>query len=238
GEMDYSASKRGRKIMVDHYIQPTVQTAVPNALRAMPFIKALHKVAQNPETTLIGHNLKFDAHFLGLHLWELPCKILDTSVMVHLLDSRMYKSLGDAEKRYLGTSSKRQHVTEAQKKVAKEPWNWGEKVLEDYCTNDCVVTYQLAETLMPIIRDRDLLSLLSTQMRYLRLLQKIEWRGIRIQEEFCHQAIAEFETNQALMEQDLFEHCGRVFNWRSPQQLSYAIYDGLGIPKPKNPFEG
>lgn len=237
GEKDYSASKRGKRVMVDSWTQPQVMTAIPNPIRTIPFLSAVHEIVKNPKTTLIGHNLKFDAHFLGLHLWELPCKIIDTTVLVHLLDSRMYKSLSEAEKIYLGTDSKRQHVTEAQKKVAKEPWNWGENVLEDYCTNDCAVTYQLAEKLMPKIRNDDLLGLLTIQMKYLRLLQKIEWRGIHIEEDFCHQAIAEFQANLIPMEQDLFEHCGKVFNWRSPQQLSQAIYENLGIAKPVNPFK-
>lgn len=237
GEKDYSASKRGKRIMVDSWTQPQVMTAIPNTTRTKSYLDALYEIVQNPKTTLIGHNLKFDAHFLGLHLWELPCKILDTAVLVHLLDSRMFKNLAEAEKVYLQGESKRNLVTEAKKNVAKEPWNWGEDVLEDYCTNDCVVTFQLAERMMQIIRVRDLIGLLTIQMKYLRLLQKIEWRGIRIQEQFCHQAIEQFEANLIPMEQELYEHCGKVFNWRSPQQLSEAIYDGLGISKPVNPFK-
>jgi DNA polymerase I-like protein with 3'-5' exonuclease and polymerase domains len=50
-------------------------------------------MADDPNTTLIGHNLKFDAHFLDLLLYELPCRILDTTVLIHLFDSRLRKSM-------------------------------------------------------------------------------------------------------------------------------------------------
>lgn len=236
GEMDYSKSKRGRKIMDISWEPDQATYARPDRTRAEHFLAAVYKIAQNPKTTLIGHNLKFDAHFLGLHLWEIKAKILDTSVLAHLLDSRQKKSLDQVENFYLGTRSKRAHIAQADKRFAKSAWMWGEKVLEDYCTNDCVVTYQLAEVLMPLIRKMDLTKLLTLQMKYLRLLQKIEWRGILVEEKFCHSAIAEFKKNTAELEEQLFDIVGYEFNWRSPQQLSKALYDNFGIPKPVSPF--
>lgn len=236
GEMDYSRSKRGKKVKKIYWEPDKATYAIPEPSRAEHYLAALYKIAQNPETTFIGHNLKFDAHFLGLHLWEVPAKILDTSVLAHLIDCRQKKGMDALEAAYLGTRSKRSHVQKADKRFSKSPWMWGEKVLEDYCTNDCIVTYQLAETLMPHIRQLDLNKLLTLQMKYLRLLQKIEWRGIRLEESFCHQAIKEFEKNIGELEVELFNIVGYEFNWRSPKQLSKALYDSFGIPKPVNPF--
>lgn len=236
GEMDYSKSKRGKKVYRENFSQPTAIEAQSEPVRIRHFLPAVWEICQDPNTVLIGHNLKFDAHFLRLHLWELPCKIIDTAVLVHLIDSNLKKSLAAAEENFLSGQSKRAHVAQADKRFMKSPWMWGEKVLEDYCTNDCVVTYQLAETLMPQVRDMDLSQLLSLQMKYLRLLQKIEWRGISVNKDFCQSAIEEFEKNLVGLEQDLFDAVGFEFNWRSSQQLSLAIYDSLGIAKPKNPF--
>lgn len=236
GAMDYSKSKRGKKIFEEEIYFETATEAQPEPIRVAHFLPAVWEIAQNPETVLIGHNLKFDAHFLGLRLWELPCKIIDTAVLVHLKDSRLRKSLAAAENYFLSSASKREHVSEADKRFKKSPWMWGEKVLEDYCVNDCVVTYQLAEILMPIIREMDLAGLFSMQMKYLRLLQKIENRGIRVENSFCHQAIQEFDRNITLLERDLFDSVGREFDYRSSNQLSDAIYDSLGIDKPENPF--
>lgn len=236
GDMDYSKSKRGRKIKEITWSPDQVMYAIPQEVRIKHFLSAVQEIAQDPNTTLIGHNLKFDAHFLGLKLWELPCKIIDTAVLTHLINSNLKKSLATAELHFLGTNSKREHVSKADEKLSKKAWLWGEEILEDYCTNDCVVTYQLAELLMPKIRKNDLAGLLSLQMKYLRLLQKTEWRGILLEEKFCHQAIAEFEKNIGELEEQLYDALGRTFDWRSAKQLSFAIYEGLGIEKPKSPF--
>jgi len=236
GNMDYSKSKRGRRVMEEEITYDTAVRAVPNLTRASHFLEAVHEIAHDPETTLIGHNLKFDAHFLGLKLWELPCRILDTAILTHLVDCRLKKSLASAENKFLSTDSKRAHVSQADKRFGKMPWMWGEQVLEDYCRNDCVVTYQLAQTLMPKIREMDLAKFLSMQMRYLRLLQKIEWRGFKVEERFCHDAIAEFDRNITSLERDLFDAVGFEFDYRSSNQLSDAIYDSLGIDRPENPL--
>lgn len=238
GLMDYSKSKRGRQVKETVTYQPTVLTAIPSDPRINHYRAAVLEIAKNPKTVLVGHNLKFDAHFLGLNLWELPCRIIDTAVMVHLYDSRMLKALAAAEKEFLGTKSKRHHVALAEKRFKNSPWRWDRKVIADYCINDCVVTHQLGEVLYPELKNLGLLDLLNLQMRFLRFLQKMEWRGMPITSIFIHEAIKEFETNLVAIEQDLFDAVGYVFNWKSNEQLSKAIYDDLGIPKPANPYDG
>lgn len=233
---DYSKSKRGKRLLTEQVTYDTAVQAFPNESKINHFLPAVLEIAQNPETCLIGHNLKFDAHFLRLHLWELPCKIVDTALLTHLVDSRLKKSLAAAEAHFLQTNSKRQHVSQADPRFKHAAWMWGEQVLEDYCTNDCVVTYQLAETLMPKIREMDLGSFLMSQLHYYRLLQKIEWRGFRVENKFCHDAIAEFDRNIAGLERDLFDSIGFTFDYRSSNQLSDAIYARIGLDKPQNPF--
>lgn len=236
GAMDYSKSKRGRQVKEEVVYQPMIMTAIPQPIRIRHFVSAVEKIARNPATVLIGHNLKFDLHMMGLKSWELPCKIMDTSVMVHLYDSRLLKSLAAAELEFLGTKSKRQHVKEADKRFGNKPWFWSAEVLADYCTNDCVVTYQLAELLHKVLKKRDLLGLFAAQMRYLRLLQKMERTGMKVSTPFCEAALVEFRANIKTFETNLFDTIGYTFNWRSSSQLSKAIYDDIGIEKPTNPF--
>lgn len=236
GAMDYSRSKRGRRLSEEVVYQPTRQTAVPNAILIKHFASAVAEIASDPKTTLIGHNLKFDLHMLGVNSWDVPCKIMDTMVMVHLIDSRLLKSLDASESVFLGRNSKRQQVAKADKRLGKKVWLWDEKVLEDYCTNDCVVTYQLAQTLYPELKERGLTKLYTLQMRYLRLLQKMERHGILITTVFCREAIRQFEQNIREMEKDLYDTVGYSFNWRSSSQLSKAIYDDMGVTKPSAPY--
>ena len=192
-------------------------------------VKTLEK-----STTIIFHNAKFDMHFLDMNPRKGGWTIMDTTVMVHLLDSRNKKALKDAEKAFLGTDSKREHVDAAPART--KIWNWPIKITSSYCSNDCLVTYQLAELLYPRLVEDYLDKLFWKDMNYLKVIYDIEEHGVVLNEDFVWNSVGKLEKSLALMEQELFDACGTTFNWRSTQQLSRAIYDGLGIAKPKNPF--
>lgn len=186
------------------------------------------------DTTAIFHNVKFDAHFLNIRLQEISFKYLDTALMVHLIDSRDRKALTNAEKIYLGTNSKRQHITEAPART--KIWNWPQHIRADYAENDAVVTMQLAEVVLPIIRELGLVKLMKKDLKYMGIIQSAERHGLLIDDKFIDESIVVLDNTLADLEQQMWDATGQEFNWRSPQQLSKAIYDGLGISKPKNPF--
>jgi len=185
-----------------------------------------------PTTTLLNHNIKFDLHFMRLD--PEPYRILDTTVMVHLIDSRFRKALADCEKVFLGTDSKRHHVTEAPKR--KKIHEWPLEVVADYAINDTLVTYQLAETLWPRIEEMGLEDLFFKDMEYLKLLWKIEERGILLDTGFIVEAKGELQKHLSGLERELYDSVGYKFNWRSHKQLSKALYDDMGISRPINPF--
>ena len=233
--------KNGRKVKVmierlEEEVYATRMEAVPIASMRAEASRILTEIAEDPGTLFIMHNAKFDMHFLDLDLWRKPCRLLDTSVMVHLYDSRLKKSLDAAEDYFLGTNSKRAHKEEVPKIHKNHPWLWNLKQVEDYCTNDCIVTFQLAKRLTPLITNLQLTDLLRVQMRYIRCLWRIERRGMQLNADFCNQAVSAFKENLKLMEEELYDSCGNEFNWRAHGQLSKAIYEGLGIEKPVNPF--
>lgn len=236
GKYDYSKSSVGRKVYEYVVSYKTRMTAITDESLAAQAKQAVYDIATNPNTLIIGHNLKFDAHFLGLLMWEYPCKFVDTTIMVHLYDSRLKKSLEKAEAYFLQGTSKREMVELARGESRLKPWNWDLDHLGDYCTNDCVVTFQLYETIMPELQKLKLTTLLGLQMKYMRVLQKIERRGLLLDKKFMREAHEILSRNLESLEQDLYETCGKKFNWRSNAQLSQAIYDDMGISKPENPF--
>lgn len=212
-------------------------------------VRTIVRTSLDPGTTVIMHNAKFDLHFLGINPNHQKWKLIDTTVLIHLFDSRMRKSLEEAEKIFLGSNSKREHIDDSQfgedppplfdkdKRKRKIPiWDWNADKRQAYCINDCRVTYQLAETLYPTIRNLGMEKLFWKDMKYLGVLYQIERNGMLVDTEFIIKAEKALEIHQEDLQQRLFDACGKEFNWRSPKQLSAAIYEGLGIPKPKNPF--
>lgn len=229
----------GRQRRVYTYVREFAKqnTAVPIKEMQYKASAILSEVADDPNTLMVFHNSKFDLHMLRLDLLDKPCLFLDTSVMAHLYDSRLKKSMDNLEAKFLGKRSKRSHVSQVPKNIKKKVWLWPADVCAEYAENDAVVTWQLYETLLPYLRQYRLIDLLRTDMEYTKILWHLEERGMIVDLDFCKLADEAFSKNLTLMENDLVEEVGTDVNWRSHQQLSLALYDGLGWPKPKNPFE-
>lgn len=183
-------------------------------------------------TTVICHNMKFDFHFLGISPRMFKRK-LDTTVMIHLLDSRHRKALKDAEITFLNKRTKTEHVTShGRKKI----WEWDVDDVAAYCIDDCKSTWELAEYLMPYMRQLFVTTLLRDDMEYLGELWEIERHGLNVDLEFTAYGVARLQQDIDYLEEQLFKGVGYRFNWRSAQQLSEALYDHLGIEKPVDPY--
>jgi DNA polymerase-1 len=187
-------------------------------------------------TTTILHNAKFDYHFLNVNPRDYGWNCIDTTVLIHLLDSRYLKSLVSAEMVFLGESSKRGYVEQAPLK--SKIWTWPMDLRAVYCENDAIVTYQLAEELVPQVTDWGLWGLFQKDMQYLSVIYDIETYGIVADQEFMANSKRALDKRLLFLAEQLYEAVGHEFNWRSTKQLSKALYDDLGIPKPKNPFAG
>lgn len=187
-----------------------------------------------PGTTVIMHNAKFDCHFLGVNPRDQKWNLIDTTVLVHLLDSRYKKALGTAEQIFLGENSKREYVGGAPART--KIWDWDLNLVAMYCENDCRVTYQLAQVLIPQICENGLWDLFIKDMKYISVLLDIENYGIVADKEFMSRSKNTLEERLNDLAAQLYDAVGYTFNWRSTKQLSKAIYADLGISKPKNPF--
>lgn len=182
-------------------------------------------------TTVICHNLKFDFHMLGIDPAHVDFRIMDTTVLVHLMDPRNRKDLETSSLKYLKGSAKKTFIYKIKGKKAKI-WDWPTALIAEYCANDCVQTFDLAKLLYPEIKKQGMGNLFNYQMRYLGRIWEIERFGMKIDPVYIEKAMRALEGNVRVMEEDLYRESGSTFNWRSPQQLSHAIFDGMGIPKP------
>jgi DNA polymerase-1 len=193
-----------------------------------------------PGTTVIMHNYKFDASFLGVQKesdmngW----KPIDTAVMIHLWDSRLKKGLELAERTLLGSNSKRAHIEKAptNPKIRKKIWRWESHIRSDYCLNDTRVTMQLYQTLLPMLKKMDLEILFKKEMKYLKQIFFTEHLGITLDQEFVGKALLTMTEHKMKLEENLYDSVGYRFNWQSNMQLSKALYEDMGIEKPVNPF--
>jgi DNA polymerase-1 len=192
-------------------------------------------VSRNLHLDYIGHNIKFDLHFLHLPpdlVWQM--KLWDTMVMVHHYDSRLEKNLVEVEKVFLGTDTKEQILAEAKNKRIH---TWSREQVAKYGINDVQITWEIFERLNEILQSEPFnFSLVEKDMKFLKLIYQMERDGIRLDEEGVRKAIPLVEQERAMLEEQFFEAVGKRFNWRSARQLSKVLYDDMGYPRPVNPF--
>ena len=188
-------------------------------------------------TEVIMHNAKFDLHMLNTDPDALGWQMYDVPVMISNIDSRPFnkRGLDPAEQTYLGTDSKRNHLHNAGGN-RKKPWTWDLEPLADYGYNDALVTFQLYEHLKPILEHLQLWKIFKKDMEFLKVIWRAERKGLLVDLDFIADSVPKQAQHVKIFENDLWDACGYEFNWKSPWQLSDAIYGNLGIPKPKNPF--
>lgn len=191
-------------------------------------------VKLDPSTVVIMHNAKFDFHFLGITPRHFDF-VMDTTDLVHLIDSRYRKSAEWVERVFLHTETKKSLV-DRMGRLSKKIWEWSLEAVAPYCVNDVRIEYEFARVLTPMVVELDLWDLFVKDMDFLKDLWDTERRGIMVDQDFLRRSMKLQQSHLQEMQTELYDACGYVFNWRSPQQLSVAIYDKLGIEKPKNPF--
>lgn len=196
----------------------------------------LRRVLTCPQTEVIAHNAKYDLHTLGLdpNAPGFRAGIHDTTLLIHLYDSRQRKALEQAERYWLRTYRKAAHLAAHKGKRAKVH-TWPLEQVASYCVDDAIITEELFSLLAPKIGRAKLLPLYKKELCFLKLLWQVERRGVLVDLAALETQWAALSLEEAKQELALYQRCGKEFNWASPAQLSQVLYDDLGIAKPVDP---
>lgn len=193
-------------------------------------------------TVLVGHNAKYELHWLGFTREDLKrFKLFDTMVAEHLLQEEYSKDLGSLEARYLQTTTKKSLLALSEDYGGIQRIdNWPFRLVAEYCKNDCRITYLVAERQTALLKAQGMASLFGRQMHYLKALYAIEARGLVLDLQHRQTTV---EKAELLLERaaEAIEVELRKYNaeplktYNSPKAVSKLLYETLGIPKPQCP---
>lgn len=196
-----------------------------------------------PGTYLIGHNLKYELHWLGFTKEELKqYSVFDSMVAEHLLNEELQKDLGSLESRHLLTRSKKAMLEYAAEHYGgiKNIREWPVKLSADYCQNDCRITYDVAALQVSFLKAEGLDKLFKKQMAYLKELYGIEARGVVLDKQQLYENMRRAHSILQAVEEDL-RIALKKYNlkplrtYNSPKAVSNLLYVDLGISKPECP---
>lgn len=185
----------------------------------------------NKATYIIGFNLKFDIHWLTNLGITIPttCRLLDGQVAEFLINNQTtpYPSLDGCAEKYLG---------ECKLDVVKtEYWDKDllssdvpQEVMVEYALKDVELTERVLEAQVSLLRQQGKLKLFQLQMEDLKVLQEMEYNGLRFDEATAEGLSSTAKQRLSEIDQELFgNHPYRNYiNPNSGDHLSCFLYGG------------
>ncbi len=192
------------------------------------------------ERRIIGHNIKFDLHFVTRFLGVERLSIhADTMVLAWLTDSARSLSMDNLAQNLL------HHEMIHFKDTVKKGENFASVAIEDACKyagEDAYITYRLYETL----REQLLLKggqealdeAFNVEFPFTLTLLGMEKEGIAVNTAVLETFKKEVAHEIATLTEQIHSACGTVFNLNSPKQLGVILFETLNLPHGKKTKTG
>lgn len=197
-------------------------------------LEALRPALTNPEIPKIGHNIKYDYVMLARHgLWVQPLAF-DTMIAEWLIDPASrnlgLKNLVWVRLGYRMTEIEaligkgRQQISMAEVPIAQAA---------AYAVDDAIMVLRLLPELQAELAAADQVKLFDQlEMPLVPVLADMEMAGIGLDTAFLAEMSAELGHRLAEIETQVQAAVGQDFNLNSPQQLSIALFNTLGLEPP------
>lgn len=187
-------------------------------------LRALQALLERPEGMLITHDLKPLLKHLTTNGIHPVCPAFDTLLAAYLLQpERPAYHLPSFCEEYLSLS-----LPAADKGLPAEEASRKRIQLLTLCARHL---FALKEAFLESMESRQLKDLFfQLEMPLVPVLAKMELRGIKIEAGVWEKLAAEMEKGLARLEKEIMTQAGEEFNLNSPQQLSYILFEKLGLP--------
>lgn len=225
---------------------------------ALAVVDELRPLFENEATLKIAQNAKYDYSILKRYGMEVSYPLFDTMIAHYLLEPEQPHNMDYLSEIYLGyrpiptsdliETGKKKKAAEASldlfammdaaeeedKPASMRDCPVG-KVAE-YCCEDSDVTFQLAQTLRPLLAEQGLSKLFDeVEMPLVRVLADMELTGVRLDVGALTESKSILEAELKRLDARLAELAGHPFNPLSPKAVSQVIFDELNLdPKAKN----
>ena len=197
--------------------------------------KALGPVFSDRKTKKVGQNIKYDLIVLANHgmILEGICK--DTMVASYLLNpSKKRHNLAEIAQEVLG------HRMISFKEVTAPQGKDGNfahvplPTARDYSCEDVHVTALAGKTLCERLRESGLWDLFEqVEVPLIGILARMEMAGILVDRQGLDALSIEFSQRLSIVEEEIFDLAGEIFNINSPKQLAEILFKKLKLPQKK-----
>ena len=200
-------------------------------------IEAMRKIFRS---RVIGHNIKFDLHFVTQLLEDDDLTpYADTIILAWLVNPEMPLSLDKLSLKFFN------HTMISFKSTVKKGETFANVPLEEatnYAAEDALVTYKLYFKLNETLDLQNASHLKDefrdVEMPFVKTLLAMEKAGIRLDVHFMEQFKKEVQSRIATLTQNIHELAGEEFNINSTKQLGHILFEKLGLEAKKKTKTG
>ncbi|MEP5613235.1 MAG: DNA polymerase I [Cyclobacteriaceae bacterium] len=214
---------------------------VPCGEDVKDIIQNFKEVLENPDSTKIGQNLKYDMQVLRNYGIRVQGPIFDTMLAHFLFDPDSANGMDWLAEKYLNykTISFESLVGPKGKNQKTIDQIDPEKVTE-YACEDADITLQLKELLEKEVAERDLGKLLHEVEEPLSfVLADMEYEGVKVDTAALEVMSKDLDVESRNAQDKIFEIAGVEFNIGSPKQLGEILFERLKlVEKPKKTKTG
>lgn len=198
-------------------------------------------VFESEKISKIAQNAKYDVQILKNYNVEVKGPIFDTMLAHYLIDPDTRHNMDTLAENYLNYTPV--SITELIGKKGVKQGNMKDVPVHqvvEYAGEDADITYQLKNSLQPLLEEGTLKKLFDeVEIPLMHVLADIEYNGVRIDVDTLSAMSKELEAEARKAQDEIFEMAGEEFNVASPKQLGVVLFDNMKlIDKPKKTKTG
>lgn len=202
-----------------------------NQKTAKESVSKIKPLLENKNTTIIGHNLKFDIQIMKKYNVNISNNTFDTMLAHYLLDPETSHRLDVVSENILGHK-----MIPIENLIGKKGINQKNMrevsldVLAEYACEDADVTFRLKQIFSKSIKENKLNKLLYEVEQPLSfVLADMELEGVNIDNQKLHEMSIQLDKLALSTEKEIFKISKEEFNISSPKQLGIILFEKLKI---------
>ena len=197
----------------------------------LAIVGEFREVLENPETVIVGQNLKYDLLVMHHHGVRLRGKLWDTMLAHYLLEPEMRHGMDYLAETYLAyTPVPITDLIGPKGKGQKTMADLAPSQVSDYAAEDADITLQLKHVFEPLLRERDQLGLLlDLEGPLVPVLAAMEEEGIRVDVGALAEVSAQLAIEIRDLEGQIYALAGQEFNLGSPKQIGEVLFDKMKL---------
>ena len=210
---------------------------VPDQISLEDAKRAIRKIFNSH---VVGHNIKFDLHFISRFLEDDSLEVFaDSMILAWLINPESALSLDKLSDKLLD------HSMVAFKDTVKKGETFAGVELEDACkyaAEDAFITLKLYNLFLEKLELQSATHLIKeardVEVPFIKTLLKMEKEGIEVNSAFLEEFLVDVKETLSDLTKSIYNAAGSEFNINSTKQLGVILFETLGLPVGKKTKTG